>query len=667
MIALSKYRPSSGWILLAALILTALVYWPGLSGAFLFDDYPNIVDNHSLQPKGASLPSLIGAALSSPSSEFKRPLASLSFGLNYLASGLDPYWMKLTNLVIHLGNGVLVFLLARLLLLAVRDRTQAEPAGQRIVSPDIVAALIAFGWLLLPINLTSVLYVVQRMESLANLFVLAGLVGYTAGRRKMFATGSHAGITACAISLIVPAVLGLLAKETAVLLPLYALLIECALFGFHDCRVSTSRVGDQQPADQGRSHARDGRIIALFICILFVPLALGSAWLLPRFLRPESWASRDFTLTTRLFSEIRIVADYVIWTLLPQPQNLSFYHDDFVTSTSLVVPWTTAASLLALVSMFVLALRLRRRYPLVFLGVMLFFACHSLTATVLPLELVYEHRNYFASLGLLLALIPVLVAPSGPKPSANPSIALPRLVALASLILWWAGLTAMTAQAWGAPLRLAEELASRAPDSPRAQYELGRTYIIYSHYDPNSPFTKLAYAPLERAASLPNSSILPQQALIFMNARMGLPIEDTWWTSMIAKLAARKPGVQDESSLSALTQCVREARCNLSRSRMSQAFSAALSHGRSSARLLATFSDYAWNVLGDRALGEEMIRKAIVTEDHEPAYLVTLARMLIAEDRKPEAQEIILKLEKLNMGGQLNDTVAELSDSLIAH
>ena len=69
-----------GWWLLAALVLTTIVYWPGLSGSYLFDDYPNIVDNHSVQPHDASLPSLVGAALSSPSSEFKRPLASLSFG-----------------------------------------------------------------------------------------------------------------------------------------------------------------------------------------------------------------------------------------------------------------------------------------------------------------------------------------------------------------------------------------------------------------------------------------------------------------------------------------------------------------------------------------------------------------------------------------------------------
>ncbi len=111
-----------GWMLAAAFLVTLAVYWPGLSGAYLFDDYPNIVDNHGVQPPDATLPSLVRAALSSPASEFKRPLASLSFAANYLATGLDPYWMKLTNLILHLLNGLLVFLLARLLL-------RSAPAG----------------------------------------------------------------------------------------------------------------------------------------------------------------------------------------------------------------------------------------------------------------------------------------------------------------------------------------------------------------------------------------------------------------------------------------------------------------------------------------------------------------------------------------------------------
>ncbi len=175
-------------LLAAAFALTTLVYWPGLSGGFLFDDYPNIVDNPGVQPHDASIPSLVGAALSSPSSQFKRPLASLTFAANYLATGLDPYWMKLTNVVIHLLNGWLVYLLARALLRTGLPNAPAggmEPPSGSYRRTAVTAALVAAGWMLLPINLTGVLYVVQRMESMANLFVLLGLLGYVRTRQHM--------------------------------------------------------------------------------------------------------------------------------------------------------------------------------------------------------------------------------------------------------------------------------------------------------------------------------------------------------------------------------------------------------------------------------------------------------------------------------------------------
>ena len=231
---------------------------------------------------------------------------------------------------------------------------------------------------------------------------------------------------------------------------------------------------------------------------------------------------------------------------------------------------------------------------------------------------------------------------------------------LVGLLVSWAAITALTAHAWGNPLRLAEELAARAPQSPRAQYELGRTYIIYSHYDPDSPFTRLAYAPLERAAALPKSSILPEQALIFMNARMHLPVKDAWWDSMIGKLRAHKPGVQDESSLGALTQCAREKNCDLSTSRMMEAFMAALDHPHPRPRLLATYGDYAWNVLGDHELGERVTRDAVAAAPGEPAYRITLIRMLAAQGRKADAEQALQQLQTLNIGGRLNSSLDEL-------
>jgi hypothetical protein len=685
-------------IFATALLATMAVYWSGLSGGFLFDDYPNIVENHGVQPSDASLPSLVRAALSSPSSEFKRPLASLSFAANYLATGLDPYWMKLTNLVIHLLNGLLVFLLARTLLVAASKSIAAEaaPTEATLASADdrtgITAALIAGAWMLLPINLTAVIYVVQRMESMANLFVLLGLIGYIAGRQRMLAAdtgkGACIGLLLCISSLVLGTVVGLLAKETAVMLPLYAFLVEWIVLGFRAPPAMAAAAHDAHPA---RRDKPDYRIIGLFIVVLLLPLIIGLAWLLPGLFHASHWSTRDFTMGTRLLSEARIVADYVVWTLFPTPGALSFYHDDFSVSTGLLAPWTTLAGVLFLAGMAALMFWMRKRRPLTALGIALYLGCHLLTGTVLPLELIYEHRNYFASFGLMLAVVPYLAAPPRPHVGAHPvrdtcaqegegqsrtgcaptetgypgnsqPFVLPRYTLLAGLLVSWAALTALTAHAWGNPLRLAEDLAARAPQSPRAQYELGRTYIIYSHYKPDSPFTRLAYAPLEKAATLPNSSILPEQALIFMNARMHLPVKDAWWDSMIAKLKATKPGVQDESSLGALTQCARENNCDLPPDRMMEAFIAALSHPTPRSRLLASYGDYAWNVLHDHDLGERMTEEAVKAKPDEPAYRITLVRMLAAQGRTVEARNALHNLESLNVGGRLNDSLEELRE-----
>ena len=477
--------------------------------------------------------------------------------------------------------------------------------------------------------------------------------------------------------------------------------------------------GRGRPTKAG--NARDGRIVTLFLLVLALPMVVGLVWLVPHVLNPETWARRDFTLGTRLLSEARIVVDYIIWTVLPTPSALSFYHDDFTISTGLLTPWTTLASIAGLVALTAFAVWVRARRPLVALGTALFLGCQLLTGTILPLELIYEHRNYFASFGLMLALVPLLAAPArdflrravpalqerqlprgssfvgralpavAQAKSQDPSfagralpaavqaesrhpptataafvaddslpLALPRYTLLAGLLLCWTGLTAFTAYTWGSPLRLAQDLALRAPQSPRAQYELGRAYIIYSHYDPASPFTPLVYAPLERAAALPGSSILPEQALIFMNARMHLPLKDAWWDSMSAKLKAHPLGIQDESSLGALTQCAREGHCDLPPARMMQAFTSALSHPNPSARLLATYGDYAWNVLNDHALGERMTREAVQIRPNEPAYQITLVRMLAAQGRQAEAVAALKQLETLNFGGRLNGSVDEL-------
>ncbi|NID16760.1 hypothetical protein HBF32_14900 [Luteibacter yeojuensis] len=614
--------------------VTTAIYAPGLKGGFLFDDYPNIVDNPAVQPKEASLASLVAAAFSSPSSELKRPLASLTFAANFLMTGMDAGAMKLTNLVIHLANGMLLFALLRVLLSA---------SGLAFVESRLrwLAAAMTLAWLLLPINLTSVLYVVQRMEALANLFVLLGLLGYASVR-----TGTSSGwhhIAKAIAWIALPAMVGVLAKETAILLPLYAALLEAIVFRFR---------------------WRDGTIARslgwAFACLLVPPLLIAAAWLGPQVLNPLTWTTRDFTLATRLLSEPRILVDYLHWTVFPTERGLSFYHDDFVQSTGWFTPWTTVPSMAFLALLASSGWILRHKRPIFALGIAWFFACHTLTGTVLPLELVYEHRNYFASIGVVMAVTDIFL---WAFKSIPPHMRKRRYaVVLASFVAatWSAYITASTSAAWSTSLGLAEELAARGPESPRAQYELGRAYIIASHYDRNSIYTRLAYEPLEYAASLPASSILPQQALIFMNSRMNLPVKDEWWASMVQKLEARPATVQDESSLDSLSVCLRQSLCKFPSDRLSAAFSAALSHERRSARLLAMYATFAWQTLQDTDLAMHTQREAVATAPDEAAYRVSLARYALQVHDDTELKKQIDCLESMNIGGRLDAELGPL-------
>lgn len=629
------------WMALA-LLATTIVYAQGLPGAFTFDDFPNIVDNADLRVTHASVPDLLSAALSSPSSDFKRPLASLSFALNILASGLNPAPMKVTNIVIHLLNGFLVFVLTRRLL--ARNPQQPDQAESH------TAILVSLAWMVLPINLTAVLYVVQRMESLANLFVLLGLYGYVVGRQRMLRSGQ--GCVTVTTSLIACTAFGLLAKETAVLTPLYAFLLEIFIFRW-------------QTAVTSSGLRRSRFVVALFVTVLLIPGVAGALWVGPALMRASTWAPRDFTMSTRLLSEARIVLDYVAWTIFPTPASLSFYHDDFRISTGLLNPTATLFSIVGLVAMAGAAILLRKRAPLASLGIAWMLACHTLTGTVIPLELIYEHRNYFASIGVMLAVITGLrgnvastVVVAGAA-SISRRITV-RNIVLALAVVYWAALTGFTAYRWSTPVGLAEELAVRNPHSPRAQYELGRTYIIGSQYDASSPFIQLIPRQLEHAAVLPGASTLPEQALIFFAARMHQPIKDAWWDSMEAKLHAKPPTIEDESAIFSLSTCSLKGMCTLPADRILRLYLAALTHPNPRARLLAAYADFAWSGLHDTPLAFRLSKAASAKEPGEPTYHITVVREALALGDHAAAAEHMAALEQLNVGGRLESSLVPL-------
>ncbi len=607
--------------LMAALALVAVVYWPGRGGGFTFDDYPNIVDNAALHVTRMDWNDWVAAAMSSPASTLKRPLAMASFAANYYFTGSDPQAMKLTNLAIHLLNVLLVFILVRRIL---RTASRDEDAAERI---EWAALFTAAAWALAPINFLGVLYIVQRMESLCHVFVFAGLWLYVAGRQRL--RDGHGGWPAIACSLTVFPMLGLLCKESAALLPLYAFIVECCIFRFRD--------GD------GR---RIRRLYALYAVVLLLPGIAGFVWLLPRSIDPAAYVGRDFSLGQRLLTEPRVVLDYLRWTLCPRLNELGLNHDDYVVSRG---PWDPPSSLYAigaLAALLVFAWRIRSRFPIAALGLLWFFAAQALTATIIPLELVFEHRNYFASLGVCLVLADALLL----IPATDLARRACATLAVAFVLLG-AFVTGLRAGEWNNEFAFSNSEAANHPRSPRATYDLARTLIVLTGYRKDSPLIADAERAVERARQAPHASVLPDHAALIFAAHMGKPLRREWWDSLQAKLRAHPIGPQDQSSLAALTDCAISKACAFPPADMLATFDAAASHGPHP-EVLSMRGNYVLNVLGDSDTALRLWQQAEALKPSEPEYHISLAKLLIMLRRFDEARAEIAQLRRIGRFGQ---------------
>lgn len=626
-----RLRPS--WLIfLLACCTTIAVYWPSLHGGYIFDDGVYFLNNTDVHVTTLHLADWIRAALQQVGTGQFRALSMLSFAANYYFTGLDPFWPKLTNLVIHLLNGWLLFLLLRELLRFRQALT--SPLGADEDRLGRIAALIAAAWLLLPINLTGVAYVAQRMEALANVFVFLGLFWYLRARRREF-NGNCNGLTP-AVAILVCILLGYGAKETAVLLPLYTACAEFALTGFRNADGKASRS-------------------AWWAHILFLglPLLVGLAWISTWVLK--SWATfRTFSIGQRLLTEPRVWVDYIHWTLLPNINNLTFNHDDLKASNGLLDPPTTLISILALLALAAVALWQRKQRPLFCLGTLWFFAGHMLTGTVIPLELVFEHRNYFPSSGLLLAAASLLAL----EPGLRSPFA--KAVLTAAFLAWCSFTTFLRSEEWSDPMRLAYAEALKRPDSPRAQYDLANTLIRAAGKDSSSPLIERARAILEKNAFRSDSGIAPLQALIYLNSRAHRPIDPRWWSTIEARLRTGGPSQTDIGAVIFLSRCQRSGDCPAQTSQMLATFVAALEASGGDPNLMSAYADFAYDQLHDPDLALRMARAVVAAKPGIAVYRSNLVQFLILTGHFEEARKAIAELRQRDRGGSHQALIAYL-------
>jgi Flp pilus assembly protein TadD len=439
-------------LLLMAILATAvfIVYLAGIKGPYVFDDFSNIIDNSYIAITSLDKDSLYHAAYSVRSGVLWRPVAMVSFALNhYFAGGFgNPAPFKLTNIVIHAINALLVFWLLRLIL-ARYAHISHEPEDRKPLTPVLLGAAIALLWAVHPIQLTSVLYVVQRMVGLSALFTLLGIVCYLIGRQRQLA-GKKGGVWLMLAGPLGFGALGMLSKENAILLIGFIALLEFTLFA------------DERPWRFWKRLPANLRwtLIGALALALVAATAYAISYSLP------GYAVRDYTMMERVLTQTRVLFFYLSLIVLPRINQFSLHHE-FNISTSLLTPWTTLPSLLGLIALMAAGFAARKRLPLLSLGILWFFVAHALESTIFNLELAHEHRNYLASLGILLAAAQLVVIIGRRYTPRLPWILLP------SLIMLFAVTTFLRSQHWSSTASLALHEAGYRPDSAYAQTDLG--------------------------------------------------------------------------------------------------------------------------------------------------------------------------------------------------
>jgi len=609
-------------------LLTVAVYYPGLSGDYLFDDMTNLLKNNRLNMESLDVASLQSASLSSDSGMLRRPVSMLSFALNRYFFGIDPYSYKVINLGIHLLTGIGLFWLARLIMLGYRQfhRPGLTPAAVTWL-PVVVSGI----WLVHPLNLTGVLYIVQRMTSLSALFLVCGLCLFAAGRMRM-RSGRRGGLLLILAGLIGFGGLAVFSKENGALLPLYMLVLELSLFRFRD-----------------KAGRLDKTVTSLFVLIVLIPGLLALAWLIshPGFIT-NGYNRRDFTLVERLMTEARILVFYLKMIVMPSISELGLYHDDIAISKGLFDPPATIQSLLFLAALLAAGFAFLKKLPLVSLGIFWFFAGHVLESSVIPLELAHEHRNYLPDFGIILAAGALLLH----LPASRIACHI-RTVAPAVFILLLAGTTWVRAGQWSDNVNFAVYESRHHPVSPRAAYTAGRIYArlaIRGHAES----TKNAFRYLQQSSELDHSGILADVVMIKLASILGVEVKQAWYDAIVDKLALTV-NAADVTALATLALC-QEHICATPYPTMEKIFRIALNNDSLKSRKLrshvyCSYGYYQIKILGDLVQGRDYFERAAETNPAAITNWLNLLKLLVQLKDYDAAEDWLARFHSAGVPG----------------
>jgi hypothetical protein len=402
---------------LAVGALAVLVYVNGLDNPFVYDDRDTVLLNPSL----VDLSNVRFILLYN----LFRPAVNVSYAIDRAFWGFASFGFHVTNVGLHV---IVVVLFYGWCTRALED-ARATSARDGATWPAFFAAA---AYAVHPMMTEAAGYVSGRSEVLCAAGYLAAL---TLARRAILTGSRLTGAASLAAGLV-----ALAAKETAVSLPLVLMAYDAWVLA---------------PDEPSRARFRR-RLWRVYLPCLIV-LAIAALFRLRTLFAANAAAQRG--PLENLLTQAIVIWRYVGLLIVPIGQTI-MHRVRFVASPLDPVGLLALAAVIAVAAA---AVWLRRRAPLVAVGIVWFVAAVAPSSSIVPLrEGMAEHRIYLASGGLFLAFAAGLA-----RPLAG-SVAV-RVVCSAALAVC-AMLTVQRNRVWAEPTTLWAEAAAKAPDMWEPHY-----------------------------------------------------------------------------------------------------------------------------------------------------------------------------------------------------
>ena len=455
------FRKAAPAVFLIIYAIGALIYGHCLLAPFYFDDRPNITENPRTRLTRLTAAQLDDIPRGQP---LGRSLSLYTFAFNYYFHQYQVGAYRIINIFIHLFNAWLVVCLCR------------QTLGRLGREALLVPLLCGLAWLVLPLHIQSVTYIVQRMNSLAALFYLLALVCYIQARAYRD-RGNEPKKSAVLFGLCgLAGLLGLVSKQTVATLPLYLFLYEWFFF-------------QHLSLDWLKKHRR-WPTLAVALCILIAWVYLGD--------RPLERLARDyerqtFTPVQRLLTQPRVVVYYLSLLAWPHPTRLTLNYD-FPLSRTPGDPATTPPGFAALTALLLLAAAAAKKHRLLSFGIIWFLGNLVIESSAVGLALAYEHRLYLPSVFPAMALVACLTRGIKPAPAAIGLV----LIIIAVLSFW----TYQRNIVWNDPVAFWQNGAAKAPGLAKVRNDYGLALAETGDLE-------AARAAYEKALALPDGEKAP--------------------------------------------------------------------------------------------------------------------------------------------------------------